>query len=447
MNAPTAADPRRPADRPRPVKPSPAAPPRRRGDRLAACWGFVRTVAGWVPLTLLGAVAVPVLVFVYWILGLDRNDMVVQALAEGGLAVVAGAALLVVGVGLWLRFRRQGPAAPLAFEADNPFRTGYCLGRIGWLPLVRIEIAWESPRGVAVRCLTGGRGAVEEATASERGLREEVVRRVRVSDVFGLARVTFRRRLAQQVRVAPHCGKVRALSLFPQHAAGDELAHPEGRAEGDLLEMRRYGPGDPLKHVLWKIYARTGRLLVRTPERAVAPCDRTMAYLIAADGDEPAAGVARAVLENGLFGPDFLFGADGEGESVRTVPEAVEQILRSAEAHGEGAVGLEKFLDHGETLDFRACLLFAPCRPGPWLERVARLMAGRRGPFRVVIGGDGVRPAGRRRWLTQLLFQAAADAAARTADVRSICQRLQRLGADVCVIDRPLGRIIPPKDL
>jgi hypothetical protein len=389
--------------------------------------------------------AIPILYGAEVVYGDGRHDSVVQALAKGGLGVVAGAAALVVLVALWLRFRRQGPPAPLAFEAGSPFRTGYSLGPIGWLPLIRIELAWEQP-GAVVRTVAGRKGVVEEVTAGGRALRGEVVRRVRVSDLFGLARITFRRRLGQEVRVAPNCGRVRTLALFPQNVAGDVLAHPDGQAEGDRLEMRRYGPGDPLKHVLWKVYARTGRLLVRTPERAVAPCEKTMAYLVAADGDEPAAGVARAVLEGGLLGADFLFGADG-GEPVRTPAEAVELILRSAAIRGEGAAGLEAFLNRGESLGLKACLLFVPPRPGAWLERVARLVAARRGPFRAVIGTDGLAPAGRGRFLKRLLLRAAPEPRSDAADVRRVYQQLQRLGADVCVVDRALGRLVPPTDL
>jgi hypothetical protein len=267
-----------------------------------------------------------------------------------------------------------------------------------------------------------------------------------VTDLFGLARVTFRRRLAQEVRIAPSCGQAHALPLLPQNIAGDVLAHPDGQAEGDLLEMRRYSPGDPLKRVLWKVYARTGRLLVRMPERAVAPCQKTMAYLVASEDDEPAAGIARAVLESGLLGTHFLFGTDG-AEPVRTAPEAVEQILRSAAARSDGGTGLEAFLDQGERLGMNACLLFVPPRPGPWLERAARHMTAPRGPFRVVVGIDGLIPAGRGRFLKRLLFRAGGDPGASTADVRRVCDRLRGLGAHVCVVNRALGRIVPPADL
>src|SRR4029077_19754465 len=98
----------------------------------------------------------------------------------------------------------------------------------------------------------------------DRALAAEVVRSIRVSDVFGMARVIFRRRMVMDVRIEWHCGAVKPQQLFSQTNSGDAFSHPDGKPEGDLIEMRRYVPGDPLKLVLWKLYARSGQLLVRT---------------------------------------------------------------------------------------------------------------------------------------------------------------------------------------
>src|SRR4029079_3371216 len=89
------------------------------------------------------------------------------------------------------------------------------------------------------------------------------------------------------------------------------FSHPAGRQDGDLVEMRNYGVGDPMRHILWKTIARTHRPLVRTPERAIAPAPITVAFLVAGAADEPTAATARLYLERGMFGPDFLFAADG----------------------------------------------------------------------------------------------------------------------------------------
>ena len=127
--------------------------------------------------------------------------------------------------------------------------------------------------------------------------------------------------------------------------------------------------------VLWKIYARTGRLMVRMPERAVSPAEKTLAYLVAAPGDEPAAGIACAAIENDLkIGPDYLLHADGATACTRNVPEAVDQVVRSVNARSEGGTRLESLLVDGENQGIQACLMFVP----PQARRLARSRCGER---------------------------------------------------------------------
>src|SRR5207302_1043248 len=102
-----------------------------------------------------------------------------------------------------------------------------------------------------------------------------------------------------------------------------EMEHPRGKPDGELIEMRSYAPGDPMRMILWKVYARTGQLLVREPERAVARCQKSLVYFVAGSGDSASAGVARTALETGLFGPDFVFGADGRGAPATIPADAI----------------------------------------------------------------------------------------------------------------------------
>jgi hypothetical protein len=273
----------------------------------------------------------------------------------------------------------------------------------------------------------------EEVTPSERALGEEIIRQITVTDILGLSRLRLSRRVQQPIRVLPSRGQVGGLRLLDQLVPGDQISHPEGKAVGDNIETRAYNPGDPLKLILWKVYARTGRLLVRQPELAVAPSDKTMAWLVAGQGDEPAAGIARAVLENGSLGRDYLFGADGADSPTRDASEALEQVVRSVNFRKEGAESLGNFLARGEAQGVSACVLFVPSVPGEWLDRVLQTLPGHRGPFRVIIGVDGMpvdRCQGR---LRRLLLK---DEPARVHD------QLLNAGAEVRILDRLTGEIV-----
>jgi hypothetical protein len=407
----------------------------------------LRTVAGWLPLTWLGLLTSVLLVWLLRSYGIARKDMILLALSLGGLALVGCSVLFVVATALWLRLSKRGLRQPkLTLEAGSPCRTGYLLGRITWNPLVNVRLDWESPRGAGVRLVATWEGRAEEVTPAGRGLTGVVVRRFTVTDVLGLARLSFRRREMREVEIRPACGRMPALPLLPQTVAGDDFEDPEGRPVGDLNEMRQYAPGDPLRLVLWKVYARTGELLVRAPERSAARSERTLAYLVAAEADEPAAGIARTTLETGLLGEDFVFAA-GDGPLARTAAEAIEQIVRSASARDSAAVGLGSLLEQGSHEGLRACLLFVPGQPGRWLDTVADILASHPGPFRVLIGVDGIAPrrAGG-RW-RRLLLREAPAAGARADDVWRVYETLAKLAAEVCVLDRLSGEAIQPAAL
>jgi hypothetical protein len=393
-----------------------------------------------VPLSLRGLPGLAVLGLVcFW--ARSGQDRVLLGLGIFGLGLFALLLLQVVPTALWLRLRRQKALEPCDGEAGVPCCTGYGLGWLSANPLLKFDVTWERPCGVRVGLAAGWRGLQEEVTAQERTLAAEVVRRIVVRDVFGLLRIRFRRRATQEVRFRPAVGGARAVQLPEPFRPGDQLAHPDGRPDGDLVETRPYARGDPLKRVLWKVYARTGRLMVRAPERAVAPCDRILAFLVAGPGDEPAAGIARGVLESGGLGHDFLFAASGQTEPARAVTPAVEQVVRSVNARDVPLRGLDELLSR-PGYGALACILFVPGRPGPWLEETAAALARYQGQILVVVGVDGLSPARPQHWLRRLLLATPPHAAVSAGEVARVRACLSGAGARVTVVARPSGQAL-----
>jgi hypothetical protein len=410
------------------------------GRRL---WRGVRWLAGWMPLTALSVLALPVLVLVYRIYVVQWQDRILQAICVCGVGLIALQTALVLLTALWLRLRRERPGSLLELETGTAIRTGWRLGRVRWNPLVKVEVEWLNPVGVEVKLVPDCGGPYEEVTASERGVYNRVVRRFHITDAFGLARFHFRRTSTQELLIRPGCGRVNSLELLPHDVAGDQVSDPRGEPKGDLVEMRAYAPGDPLKLVLWKIYSRTGRLLVRQPERAIAACTKTLAYLVAADADDPSAGVARAVLERGILGPDFLFAADGDEKPTRETGEGLDRIVRSAAAREQGGEALGRVLGTGAAQGIEACLLFVPGQPGPWLNRVAEHLSSRRGGCRAIVGTDGPPLRTKRNRLQRLLLQSDSRMGATSSELLEVCQRLRNAGADVFIVDRTSGTFSP----
>jgi hypothetical protein len=426
------------------ARPSSAAPSK---PRFRFGWLLLpaRTVLDWFPVTPRGLLLLGVCAGALYYAD-SRRDVV---LLSAGL-IVAGwmalAAVLVLLAGLWLQLRREVvPEQPLELEAEQPWRTDYSPGLPALLPVLSIDVRWREPLGVEVATRRSGLRIVEEVTAHRRGEYPCVRRVVRVADLFGMVRVVVRRRWARKLRVLPGAGAVDALPLPRNYREGEETAHPEGSLHGDRVDQRRYQPGDPLKVVLWKALARTGRMLVRTPERALSPVDQLRAYLVSSDdagarpSDEATAGTARAALLANALGDDYVFAADGDARAADNVHDAIDRIVTSGAAHGRGGDGLPRFLD-GTAGPVAACLLFVPARPGRWLAIVEYTVRTRPGDYWAVVGIDGPLPACRPKGWVRLV-QCGLEEPATAEEVTQTCDRLKAAGIKVLVVDRTAGRI------
>lgn len=417
------------------------------------------------PITNLGVGVALMAGLAYWGFGVPRADYVVQIVAFLAMALV-GAALMVVLFGAWLTHRAvkhyvigdaggESAAAregPISFEAHRGWGTGLKIPRRAGFPLLEVAWRWESPEGFEVENAVVDGEIWENVETHRRALEARIVRRFVVEDSFGLARIVLRRSEDRTVRVLPFTGNLDRAPILRSLASGDALSHPSGSPEGDRVDMRRYVPGDPLRLALWKVYARTRQLMVRTPERSIAPAVRVVAYLVSARGDEPAAAAARVAVQAGLLGEDWLFGADGGAGPTKDPEAALELILSSRNVRGTEAgeaSGLLRFVEQASEAEPVRLVLFVPSVPGPWLERTIATLRRHRGSASVVIVTDGVRePEARRATrLDRVLRVPEAprpeeEALTTPDDLVSIARQLASTGAEVTAVDRGQGRAL-----
>ena len=375
----------------------------------------------------------------------DEADHLLEPVALIALALVAAATLLVLGATLFVRRRlaRQAAGVPPALDTGAELVTAFRVPDVRRLGLLDVQLAWVEPAGFDVELVRIDGTLGERVRAVERGRHEWLVRRVTVEDVFGIAAMTFELTWDCALRVSPVAAPVQ-VNLSSSASSGDAYSHPSGRAEGDLIEMRAYAPGDSMRHVLWRTFARTRRLLVRVPERAVAPQPVNVAFLLAGVGDEPSAGVARVFIEQGLLGPEFVFAADGATEPATRVPEAIEQIIDSVRARrGDGPV-VERVAGLVQPHRLGACVVFAPPVDGPWRPRLVALCRRLATRATVIIGTDApavvaapapdTKRAAAARWLLE------DDDAVRSERLSSLREALVADGFGVELIHRPTGR-------
>jgi hypothetical protein len=413
----------------------------------------VRRLGEWIPLTARGAAVVVLSTFALLPFGFGSLDLVLFVVGWVGVLLVGLTLLLVVASALWLR-RRSNRETKVAdgdsvgaglgavrVEAGSRVATGFSFSSLASVPLIEVGWHWLAPEQVSVLPRVRGQRLSEEIVAHRRCAVETVARRFEVSDVLGLARVRWRRDQRVPVVVLPALGRLRATSVVRALASADGIAHPSGMPEGDRMEIRRYVPGDSVRHILWKTFARTRELTVRVPERSVERARKTVAYLVTAAGDEPAAAAARMALEGGALGEDWLFGTDGMALPTADLATARMAIARSGALRAQGA-GLASFLDHVAPMGGDVhCVVFAPAREGAWTQTVLAEAGRRRGMLSFVLATDGVvRPTPRSLW-RRMLFGAVAQGGTPAAALGSLVRTLSSTGAAVQAVDRATGKV------
>lgn len=389
--------------------------------------------------------------------GIRRIDLLL--LVVGAVGVTLGAAALLstalTALTLWYRGRGGRDEEPLHLECGYAARTGFSLSNLWYVPFVRVRWSWEVPEA-SVRLVPLKRRLHEEVTPLRRGLHEGIARRVEVGDAFGLTRVTFTLRQERAVRFVPSMGALRQMRVVRSIAGGDEISNPAGPPEGERVDLRHYAPGDPIKFVLWKVFARSRQLVVRTPERAIAPTRQTVAYLVTGHGDEPAAGAARVAVDTGALGSEWVLGADGNDTYAKSAVQALEVLARSASTPAHlGGAGLGDFLSRATPGGLARAVVFVPGRPGPWLDRVIATVRARTAPNQMqppvefVVCTDGIVPIVKTTFWSRLAFQIRPDAAAGPAaaapgdEVAAVLRALATTRAPVTLVDRAGGRVYP----
>jgi hypothetical protein len=399
----------------------------------------------WIPLTPLGAAVVVTALWAHGRYGTNQLDFVLYAASRVALLTVGAAVVLVVLAAATLAVRLRGSRGTvnLNLEAGVRAATGFTFPRFRRWPMVQVKLRWARPSRVWATLERTGGSLQEVVTPHRRGRVDAVKRRFLLTDIFGLARFGLPRIDAQRVRIVP--GRATATGSTLLHFTGGEgLSNPSGPAVGELLDMRRYAHGDPLRHLLWKAFARTRQLLVRTAEHATYPTPSALAYFISDPADEATASMARFFLERGLLGDEFVFQADGSDAPTSDTNEAVEQIITSADHTGSAAAGLKRFLDQGDRARDRHCVLFVPPQIGPWLQRVeAEARAGRLQRATAIVAIDDALGAPRRGRLGRLLFAAAPRELGRSPSLGRVYTALSALGIQLKILHRPSGELVP----
>ncbi|MBW2462696.1 MAG: DUF58 domain-containing protein [Deltaproteobacteria bacterium] len=383
--------------------------------------------------------------------GYQRIDLFLLVVGLVCLGLVAVSMVLSVAGAVVLGYRTRGRSTEDALNLECGFsrRTGFSVGAPWFVPFLRVGWSWVTPH-VDVKLTRRGLRIEEEVTPTKRTLADEVRRRFEVGDTFGFTRVSFERVEERPVRFLPTTGALKQMQVLRTLAAGDAISHPDGPAGGERMDMRHYVPGDPVRFILWKVFARSREIVIRTPERAIGPSHQTVAYVVTGPADEPAAGAARVAVDAGALGADWVLGADGCEGYAEDLRSAHEVLARSGDAtETSGGAGLGDFLKTATPGGLGRALVFVPARPGPWIDRVLLSLGRTKGDVEVVVCTDGVDRGAKKggRW-GRFLYRpddspgpAKGVGPAAAADVTEVCRRLSAGRVRVLILDRMAGQV------
>jgi hypothetical protein len=405
------------------------------------------------PLTLRGALVLGAALSALYVYGFGELDGVWYVAGLGLCALSALTLLWVLSAGVrvwfWLQSLHdrelalaRASARPLGTDTGRELDTLFSVPRLRFWLFVEVRVSWLRPVGASLRLEEDGALGRERVRLSDHGEIREIVRQVELRDVFGLAALTLRHQAPASIDVLPHRGALVSLAPLQSLAGGDDMPHPLGVAQGDRLELKRYSPGDPARFIHWKVYARTQKLVVRMPERALSRAYRVAAFLAAGPGDGPSAAVARVALEQGALGADYRFGADGSPAPVARLDEALVSLRRSAARRADGGRDLAGFVQLVEKEGPAALLVFVPVQAEQVEQCVAALLRERARPLRVVIGVDGVTSETAPGWLERLALSSDRSLRTPLEALQASVRFYKKLGCEVLIVDRDSGRLL-----
>lgn len=391
------------------------------------------------PLTTSGAALLGISLAACWFLGVKRLDLVL--LTTG--ALITAMILILVLVTLLTAFhlhhqlRNRPPMGTLIADCDAWTPTGFQASLPPWLPFIELKAEWIEPSNTQIRLESSG---LEFVLGQHRCAATQVVRRLTLGDMLGLTAISWKGSEASSVCLLPARVPIDRASALQGLVSGEDLWDPQGEPFGDRVDIRKYGHGDSMRMILWKVYARTRTLVVRVPERALEAAPRVCAYLPADSADEPAARLARTMMEENLLGSAWRFGADG-AEDAETLESGLLALASSGSVQPGFHCGLGEFLQRAAIQGFGSCVLFLPTSPGPWLPAVQAALASC--PMRVhaILAAQGWAPKAVPVW-QRVILKTEVNGGTQPSDALAIVRALSFPGVRFTLADTHSGQFL-----
>ena len=150
-----------------------------------------------------------------------------------------------------------------------------------------------------------------------------------LEDQFGLSSYCWTEPCPKTIMLSAGSSEESSLPvLSSSFRTGDESPHTEERL-GEPFDLKPYHPSDGMRKLLWKVYAKTGELISRHPERSMTPEGRVALFVLAEKQHDHLCAQALSYIEKlDDLNIELLVGCLGINEgSFATTPEQSEQLF------------------------------------------------------------------------------------------------------------------------
>lgn len=224
--------------------------------------------------------------------GLLRADL--AALFWGSSFLLFSAYALAAGHVFRLSIRRQVarpellsvilPAAGIFPGAETEAHVSLHLPRAfppGIGVTLRLPLAWHERRidAVTVRLAPGRNERTIAFSARSRGAYASTEAVFEVRDLLGFTAHRLSVPLRETLTVFPALSPVPEASAFMEQAEDSAVYAPRRRRSEELLEARKYYPGDDVRRLNWKVFAHLNELFLRIGEEVPPPESRILFVL------------------------------------------------------------------------------------------------------------------------------------------------------------------------
>ena len=151
----------------------------------------------------------------------------------------------------------------------------------GFAVRLSLPMAWRERRAdpVAARLDRGATGRRVAFSVAHRGVFASEAAILEARDLLGFTANRLRVPLRESVTVNPSLRPARELALHMEQADDSALFARRRRRSEELLEARKYYPGDDVRRLNWKVFAHLNELFLRVGEEVPPPESRILCVL------------------------------------------------------------------------------------------------------------------------------------------------------------------------